>query len=88
MPAVAITIPRMGRKRKDVDTSTYSGRVAARLRLLREDRKLTVKKMAKRLGITPTAYYYYESNDYDVPLNSVPKICRILGVTVSDFFPE
>lgn len=88
MDATVMTIPRMGRKRKEVDESKFNGRVAVRLRALREKKKVSVAQMAKALKIGATAYYYYETGERDMPLSSIPVICRVLGVRPSRFLPD
>jgi len=76
----------MGRKRKEVDQSTYSGRVAARLRLLREKAGKTVPEMAKAVGVSSASIYAWERNSRDVALDSVPRICEVLGIKPRKFF--
>ncbi len=51
------------RPRKEIDTSTYEGRFAARLRALREKKKMTVEELAERTGIPSTTLYRWESGD-------------------------
>lgn len=82
------TIPRMGRRRKTVDQSTYSGRVAVRLRELREKKKKTVAEVAKALKIPASTYYGYENNQSEPTLDRFAKIAKILGVKPGDLFPE
>ena len=52
-PDVAVTQnrPRMARPRREIDTSTYSGRFAARLRALRDKKGLTTRELAEQSGI-------------------------------------
>lgn len=88
MTTTPATIPRMGRRRKTVDQSTYSGRVAVRLRELRLKKKKSVKEIAKRLGVTIQAYYAYESNSSAIPFDRIPDLCELLRIRVRDFFPE
>ena len=80
------TMAGMGRKRKEVDQSTYSGRVAARLRLLREKAGKTVPEMAKAVGVSSASIYAWERNSRDVALDSVPRICEVLGIKPRKFF--
>jgi transcriptional regulator with XRE-family HTH domain len=82
------TIPRMGRRRKLVDQSTYSGRVAVRLRELRERAGKTVPEMAKSLRIPVTTYYNYENATANIPFDLIPPLCKVLGVSCRKFFPE
>lgn len=88
MTITPATIPRMGRRRKLVDQSTYSGRVAVRLRELRERAGKSVEEVAKALKIPPSSYYNYENGRTEPPLNSFRKIATILGVNVRNLFPK
>ncbi len=78
---------------KQPDQSTYSGRFAARLRSLREKRKLTVQEaaaMVRNAGheLTDRAYYNWESGKYAPPINVLPALSTTLGVkTVGNLFP-
>lgn len=79
----------MGRKRKEVDQSTYSGRVAARLRLLREKAGKTVPEMAKAVGVAESTYYQYENGHRsDISLDLLPKIASVLGISVRTVLPK
>lgn len=75
------------------DKSTYSGRFAARLRELREKRKLTVQEAAQLVRdsgheLTDRAFYNWESGKYFPPTNALPAIAAAMGVkTVGGLFP-
>jgi len=60
----------MARPRKKVDISTYTGRFAVRLRMLRERAGLTHEDVADAIGITTDAIYRWESglNFPSIPL--------------------
>ena len=51
----------MARPRKAVDTSTYEGRFAVRLRTLREKAKLSVEELSEATGIPLQTLYAWES---------------------------
>ena len=53
----------MPRTRKEVDTSTYGGRFAVRLRTLREKKKMTIEELAELTGIPQTTLYRWENGD-------------------------
>ena len=53
----------MSRKRKEVDTSTYGGRFAVRLKMLREKKKMTIEELAELTGIPQTTLYRWENGD-------------------------
>lgn len=80
------TIPRMGRRRKTVDQSTYSGRVAVRLRELREKSGKSAAQVAKSLKIPASTYYAYENGNREFPLDIVPRLCRVLKAVPWDLF--
>lgn len=82
----------VGRKKKEPDLSTYSGRVAARLRALREGKRLSPEDMVDRLGergirLTITSYYRYESGTHSLPLDYLPDVAHVFGMTVRAFLP-
>ena len=62
------------RSRNPIDTTTYSGRFAARLKELREKAKLTPEQVAEKIGVTPTAIYHWESGRMVPALEKFPKI--------------
>jgi ribosome-binding protein aMBF1 (putative translation factor) len=79
---------RVGRKRKDPDTRTYSGKIAARVRELREAKGWTVQDLADRIGVTDGAAYAYENGDATIPPDLYPKLAKVLGCKPPhSFFP-
>lgn len=81
-------VPMAGRQRSDVDESTYSGRLAVRVRMLREAKGLTVESLADKLGCTVAALYTYEQGTRGIPLDLCPKLAKVLGCkSVDEFFP-
>lgn len=77
--------------KKEIDTTTYRGRFAARLRELRGDKDVAaiLKSLEKsRHGIGRATYYNWESAVTDPPLNTLPALAKALGVTVHELFPE
>jgi len=88
MTATASIVSRVGRKRIEPDTSTYSGRLAARVRELREKEGWTVPEMAEAVGIATTTLYEYESNRRAFPVDIVVKIAEQLGKNPGIFFPR
>jgi len=87
MPVQTTMRPSMGRKRKPIDESTYSGRVAARLRMLRERAGKTVPEMAKAVGVADLTWYRYESNERVVPADILPRVADVLGVSIRQLMP-
>jgi DNA-binding XRE family transcriptional regulator len=86
-PVATIASP-MGRKRKELDESIYSNRLALHIRGVRERQGITVQRISKRLGISRFTYYTYENGGAQFPLDLMPKIARILRVTIRELFPE
>jgi len=85
----------MGPKRKEPDLTTYVGRVAARIRRLRERAGLTPAEFAERVsrasGITvsvSTAYAW--ENGHSTPnLKMLPPIASALGLSrVRNVLPD
>ena len=77
-----------GRRRTDVDDSGYSGRIALRIRELREAKGLTVEQLAEKIGISWQALYAYEARTRKLPPDLYPTIARALGCKLpNDFFP-
>ncbi len=67
--------------RKPPDTSTYSGRFAVRLRMLREKAGLTPEQVAEALDVSPNAVYRWES-DLNFPRISLfPKLAELYGIS-------
>lgn len=78
----------MGRQRRDVDTAQYAGRLAVRIRELREAKRLTVSDFARKLGVSLSTAYAWEANTRDVMPNDLPRIAKVLGCkTVGDMMP-
>jgi len=75
--------------RKEPDASTYAGRFAIRLKLLREKAKLTHKEIAEKIGVTVTTYYRWESSENFPKADQFPLLADALGLkTVRVLFPE
>lgn len=83
----------MGRPLKALDETTYSGRFAARMRMLREKTGLTGEQMAQAItdagfNCTQRQYYLWESSNAEPPLNAVPAIAKAYGVQPRSLFPQ
>ncbi len=76
------------RPRKEIDTTTYEGRFAARLKMLREKAGLTVEELAEQAGISKTTLANWERCTGS-PVNEVlPQIAEALGVEVRTLLPK
>ena len=77
------------RPRKTIDTSTYEGRFAARLKELRERAKLSPEQVAEALGVTAHAIRYWESGRRQPHISDLPKIAEILRLKkTKDIMPN
>lgn len=68
---------------KPPDESTYAGRFAARLRMLREKTGMTGQELAKELEVagyatTATTYYRWETGLSEPPLKAFPALAMVL----------
>ena len=78
---------RMARPRKAIDTSSYTGRFAERLKKLREKAGLSVDELAEKSGISRTTLFNWESATNEPKLGQLPQVAESLGVTVRTLIP-
>ena len=78
----------MSRQRKEIDSNTYSGKFALRLRGLREKAKLSVEEFSVKSGIPRTTLYNWEQAIRTPPFDTLPTLARALGVKVRSLMPE
>jgi len=76
------------RPRKEIDLSTYEGRFAARLKELREKRKLTVEELAEKSGIPDKTLYRWESAGSAPTIDRFPELAQALKIKVRNLLPE
>jgi transcriptional regulator with XRE-family HTH domain len=77
------------RKRKEVDTSTYAGRFAVRLKTLREKTKMTAQEAAGRIGVSLVTFYDWEGGRKIPNLARFPRISEIYKLRkVKDLLPN
>lgn len=76
------------RERKQVDDSTYSGRLALRLRELRDKKKMSAEEVAAKLGVPVRSYYNWEQCRRSIPYDLLPFIAEALGITVRTLLPQ
>ncbi len=74
--------------RKPPDTSTYSGRFAVRLRMLREKAGLTPEQVAEALGVKPRTVYRWESMQTDPSIEQLAELAEVLAVRIRTLMPE
>ena len=83
----------MSPARKEPDESTYSGRVAKRIRELREAKGLTGGDVADKLTLagfpmTQGAYSHWETGRVKPQWDAIPSLAKILGVPIRLLIPE
>ena len=79
----------MPKPRKEVDTSTYTGRFAVRLRMLREKAGYSVEQLAEALEVPTISVYHWEQGRNAPSFNSLPKIAKLFGFKrTRDLLPE
>lgn len=79
----------MSRKRKEVDTSTYQGRFAVRLRTLREKRKMTVDELSEKCGIPKRTLFSWESATRKPQVDEcLINLVNTLDTNLSGLLPE
>jgi len=76
------------RQRKEVDTSSYTGRFAVRLKQLREKAGLTVEQLAERSGIPATTLYKWESSTRTPAIDRFPELAIALKVKIRNLLPD
>ena len=78
----------MARPRKAVDTSTYTGRFAVRLKSLREKAGLSVDELAELSGIPRTTLFNWESADRTPINDDLLKVAEALEVNIRTLIPK
>ena len=77
----------MARPRKAVDTSTYTGRFAERLKMLREKTGMSVDELAEKSGVSRTTLFSWESTKRSPVNEELLQVADALGVTVRTLMP-
>ena len=78
----------MSRARKEVDTSTYSGRFAVRLRALRDKTGISADEFAEKHGFARTTYYGWEIGVSVPSLDVFPQLAEAFGISVRTLIPK
>ena len=76
------------RKNDKIDTSTYSGRFAERLRMLREKEGLTVDELAEKSGIPMITLYTWENGSRSPVNDDLPTVAQALNLNVRTLLPK
>ena len=77
----------MARPSKPIDTTTFSGRIAAEVRRRRERKKLTVQEAAARADVPASTWYTWEQGRH-LALDCLPRIAAALGCQERDLVPK
>jgi transcriptional regulator with XRE-family HTH domain len=77
----------MPRPQKPIDTSTFRGQIAARIRERRSKLKLTGEQAAERAGVPVQTWYHWEQG-YRLPLDELPRIAQALKTKPRKLLPE
>ena len=70
------------------DETTYAGRFAARLRMLREKAGYTVEELTEETGIPPGTLYSWEAGHRRPPYETLPTLAGAFGVKVRTLLPD
>ena len=76
------------RPRKELDTSTYPGRFAMRLKMLREKAGLSVEELAEKSGIPRRTLFNWESGERSASIEQFPQLAEALKVKIRLLMPE
>ncbi len=76
------------RPRKPIDTSTYEGRFAERLRMLREKAGLSVDELAEKSGVSRSTLFNWERSTSSPVNEDLRKVADTLGVEVRTLIPK
>lgn len=79
--------PFVSRRRVEPNLKTYSGRVAARVRALRDKRGWAAEDLAKKIGVPVKTLYSYESGDRVISPDLYPNLAEAFGMSVRAFLP-
>ena len=79
---------KMSRARKEVDTSTYSGRFAVRLRALRDKTGMSADEFAEKHGFNRATYYSWEIGYATPSFDKLPEIAKAFGISVRTLIPK
>ena len=79
----------MSPARKEPDTRFYAGRLAARLRMLREKAGYTPQEVAEAVGVKSLRTIYdWESGNSQPQITQLPVLAEIYGIKIRTILPE
>lgn len=62
--------------------------IVEKIQKLREEKGYTMNKLATLSGMAYTNYHRIETKKTDMTIQTLQKICKALGISMSDFFNE
>ena len=75
--------------RKEPDTRFYAGRLAARLRMLREKAGYTPQEIAEAMGVKSLRTIYdWESGHSQPQITQLPLLAEIYGIEIRTILPK
>lgn len=95
MAGRAVTLVGSMPAKAEIDTSTYSGRVAARLRALRESHGWTVADLRRHINarlpkeqqLAVSTAHSWDNGTRTIDPDFYPLLARLFGLTVRKFLP-
>lgn len=83
----------MPKPRKEPDKNRYSGRLAAKLRSMREAAGIAPDDLATRLTkmgykVSAPSLYAWENGNLQVQLDALPYLAKALRTTIAELMPD
>lgn len=75
------------RPRKKFSTRSYSGKLAARITALRDERHMTVEAFAHAVGVSPQTVYSWECNRTTPHMDDLPRLAKVFGIPIAELMP-
>jgi transcriptional regulator with XRE-family HTH domain len=93
MVALAKNGRAMARQQKEPDTAQFSGRIAVRIRTMREAAGLSVEELAELISkagyvVAAPTLYHWENGNRRPDLDAMPAIAKALRVPLVEFLPK
>lgn len=63
-------------------------KIGAKLKAIKEQRRLSQEEMAEKLNMATTTYARYERNETNMDLETLAKVSKALEVPLQEFLPE
>jgi len=76
------------KREREIDTSTYRGRLGAKIRARRIELDISVATLAEALGVAVQTVYGWEFGEHGVEIDRLPEIAKILKTDVHSIIPK